>query len=100
MGRKCLAGGKPSTIGKILTRGKPTWFQHQLAWGKVAPASPSIPNTIDMYHGQPFPKVSNPLWGQPNLASILPQGSFSLSICKLHDSNAKVPSTKIHGGTI
>jgi hypothetical protein len=95
MGGQPLAGGKPSAGGKFLGGnlqpwGKPMWLQHQQAWGKATPASPSIPTTTGLYPGQPYPGVSNPLWGQPNPGHSSAR-NFSLSICKPHDSNTTIP---------
>jgi hypothetical protein len=52
IGCQPLAGGKPSIVGKPFYRGKPStmgktpmWGKQQQAWGKDAPASPSIPTT-------------------------------------------------------
>jgi len=47
----------PSTTGKVFTRGKPTWLQHQHAWGKVTPTIPFIHTTIDLYLVHPYPRV-------------------------------------------
>jgi hypothetical protein len=49
MGGQHLAEGKPSYRGKLFTWGKPMWLKHQQAWGKYAPASPSIPTTTGLY---------------------------------------------------
>jgi hypothetical protein len=71
-----LAGGKPSTGGKNFTGGKPMWLQHKKSWGQAAPASPSIHTTTGLYPGQPYPRFSNPFWGQSNPAGIPQQGTF------------------------
>jgi hypothetical protein len=70
MGGQPSSWGKPSSGGKIFTGWKPSitgktpmWLQHQKTWGQATPMSHSIPTTIDLYLGQPYPRFSNSLWG-------------------------------------
>jgi hypothetical protein len=70
MGGQPSSRGKPSVVGQLFTRGKPTWFQHQQDWGKDAPTSPSIPTTNSMCPRLPYPGVGNPLWDKPNPTGI------------------------------
>ena len=74
MGGKPSTGGKPSVAGQFFNRGQPTWLKNKPAWGKISPASPSIPTTTGLYPRHSYPRVTNPLWDQPNPVDIPPQG--------------------------
>jgi hypothetical protein len=100
MGGQPSAGGKPSAAGKLFTGGKPTWLQHQPAWGKTTPASPSIPTTIGLYPGHPYPGVVNPLWTQPNPTGIPPQGTMPYqSVNSMIQMQQSLPPPYIGGPT-
>jgi hypothetical protein len=98
MGGQPSTGGKPSVAGKLFTRGKPTWLQHQQAWGKTTPASPSIPTTTGLYPAS-ISRSCESFVDSTQSDGHSSARNYALSICKPHDSNTIVPSTTIHRGT-
>jgi hypothetical protein len=76
MGGQPSARGQPLVLGKLFIGGKPTWLQHQQAWDKTAPTSPSIPTTTGLYLGHPYLGVVNSFWTQPNPTDIPLQGTM------------------------
>jgi hypothetical protein len=61
---------------------------------------PSIPTTSGLYRGQPFPRVENPLWGQPNLMGIPQQGNFPNQYVNPMIPTQQIPQTHYRGGPL
>jgi hypothetical protein len=100
MGGQPSAGGKPSVAGKLFTGGKPTWLQHQQAWGKVHSCKSFYPYYHWLVSWTSISRSCESFVGSTQSDGHSSTRNYALSICKPHDSNATVPSITIYGRSI